>query len=429
MILICRNWIYSDPLRLRQVLINLISNAIKFTRTETDRPGLVTLRVDPFRLACGEPGVHLRVIDNGAGMSDEVVNRLFQPFTQADASTTRKHGGTGLGLSISMQLVRLMGGRILVHSKMFQGSEFTVELPLLVAPPGQKTLGISGRGSLPKRTAPSVAQAQAKGQLILLAEDNETNRDVICAQLGLLGYAAEVAEDGVTALEKWRTGRFALLLTDCHMPLMDGFDLTAFIRMEEKPGQHTPIIAVTANAMQGEAQHCLNSGMDDYLSKPLRMEDLSPMLAKWLPLEASDKTTLPVSNPIKESEGQSQLSKEFIWNANTLKERVGDNPAMHKRLLDKFLRNTHAQVTALSDAAQAGNLKRLAEVAHPLKSAARTIGAMALGDLCERIETAAAAKDSSVALALASDLSVTFGRVQGVIQMHLDTSDGVHSVK
>ena len=126
-------WIMSDPSRLRQVLINLMSNAIKFTRNRADRPARVALRVEPCTLASGQPGIHLRVIDNGDGMSDEVVQRLFQPFTQADASTSRKHGGTGLGLSISMELVRLMGGQILVQSKMFEGSEFTVELPLLLA--------------------------------------------------------------------------------------------------------------------------------------------------------------------------------------------------------------------------------------------------------------------------------------------------------
>jgi PAS domain S-box-containing protein len=283
-------WVYSDPLRLRQVLLNLTGNAIKFTRNKADRPGLVTLRVEPCRLASGEPGVRLRVIDNGIGMSDEVVHRLFQPFTQADASTSRQHGGTGLGLSISMQLARLMGGQILVYSTMFQGSEFTLELPLLVAPLGQKHIGTLGRSSLPNKPVQSIAQAQASGTLILLAEDNETNRDVMGAQLRLLGYAAEVAEDGVIALEKWRSGRFALLLTDCQMPLMNGFELTAFIRMEEGSELRKPIIAVTADAMQGEAQRCLDSGMDDYLvsgRKPylyLRINDLCMFLkTKILP--------------------------------------------------------------------------------------------------------------------------------------------------
>jgi CheY-like chemotaxis protein len=258
-------WVYSDPSRLRQVLLNLIGNAVKFTHSESKHPGKIVLRVESSTLANGKPGIVLRVIDNGIGMSDEVVARLFQPFTQADSGTSRQFGGTGLGLSISMQLVHLMGGQIVVHSTQGKGSEFTVELPLQIAPPGQTYVCIPDRRLLPRKLAPSIAEAQAIGKLILLAEDNETNRDVLREQIRLLGYAAEVAEDGVSALEKWRTGRFALLLTDCHMPLMDGFELTAFIRQEEGPGIHKPIIAVTANAMEGEAQRCLDGGMDDYL--------------------------------------------------------------------------------------------------------------------------------------------------------------------
>jgi len=399
-------WVFSDPVRLRQVLINLTGNAIKFTRNRADCQGQVALRVEPCTLASGEPGLHLRVIDNGEGMSDEVVKRLFQPFTQADASTSRKYGGTGLGLSISVQLVKLMGGQIVVYSKMFQGSEFTVELPLAVAPPGKKQFDMVDQSSITGRCPPTIEQAAARGNLILLAEDNETNRDVIFAQLHQFGYAAEVAEDGVAALEKWRTGRFALLLTDCHMPLMDGYELTAFIRQEEGSGSHKPIIAVTANVSQIEAQHCLDCGMDDYLSKPLRMTELWPMLSKWLPLEASDDATEMVSSHLVESQENSQLPDVLIWDANALNALVGDNPALCSRLLQKFLKNSNAQVKALNDAAQARNLQRMAEVAHPLKSAARTVGAFALGELCQQIEVASTAKDSSMSIALTADLFI-----------------------
>ncbi len=273
-------WVYSDPTRLRQVLLNLIGNAIKFTHTEVSYPGKVRLQVELCHRVNQEPCLCLHVIDNGIGMSTEVVAGLFQPFTQADNSTSRRYGGTGLGLSISMQLVQLMGGRMVVQSTHGKGSEFTVELPLQEAPSGKMQLSETEAASSYRPSTPSTAQAS--GKLILLAEDNETNRDVIQEQLRLLGYGAEVAEDGVTALEKWRTGRFALLLTDCHMPLMDGFELTALIRKEEVSGSHMPIIAVTASAMLGEAQRCLDCGMDDYLSKPLRMNELGPMLAKWL---------------------------------------------------------------------------------------------------------------------------------------------------
>jgi CheY-like chemotaxis protein len=311
----------------------------------------------------------------------------------------------------------LMGGRIVVHSTQGKGSEFTVELPLQIAPPGQTYVCIPDRRLLPRKLAPSIAEAQAIGKLILLAEDNETNRDVLREQIRLLGYAAEVAEDGVSALEKWRTGRFALLLTDCHMPLMDGFELTAFIRQEEDPGIHKPIIAVTANAMQGEAQRCLDSGMDDYLSKPLRMDELGPLLAKWLPLEPPDQALCTLAK----MEGQSPTPDGHHWNANTLNELVGDNPGMHVRLLQKFLKNACNQVNALNEAAQTGNLQRMVAVAHPLKSAARTVGAMALGDVCQDIEVAATAGESATSIALIADMANVWAQVKSLIYAHLDT--------
>ncbi len=199
---------------------------------------------------------------------------------------------------------------------------------------------------------------------------------------------------------------------------MDGFELTGFIRTEEGSDHHLPIIAVTANAMQGEVQHCLDSGMDGYLSKPLRMEELEPMLAKWLPLEATDEAT--VSSPLAESDEKDQQPNVPIWDANSLKELVGDNPALCSRLLQKFLKNAHVQVKEINDAVQTGNFQRLVEVAHPHKSAARTVGAFALAELCQRIETAATAKDSFVSLALTKGLFCTFDQVQEMILQHLD---------
>ena len=199
-----------------------------------------------------------------------------------------------------------------------------MELPLQEAPPGQRQASIADSLSRQRTSVPSIEQAAASGHLILLADDNETNRDVMCAQLHLLGYAAEAVEDGVTALEKWRTGRFALLLTDCQMPLMSGFDLTALIRFEEGSDHHLPIIAVTANAMQGEAKRCLDSGMDDYLSKPLRMAELGPMLAKWLPLESPDQAVCPVDV----TQSQPPTTDVPIWDANALGELVGNETDM-----------------------------------------------------------------------------------------------------
>jgi len=399
-------WVFSDPARLRQVLLNLTGNALKFTQSDASHPGQVRLQLMPASLPDGQPGLHLVVTDNGIGMSREVVARLFQPFTQADSSTSREFGGTGLGLSISQRLVALMGGQLLVRSEPGVGSSFTVELPLLEAPSGQPSDVLPERHQHPQRQR-SPAQAVATGQLVLLAEDNETNRDVLREQLHLLGYSAEVAEDGVQALHMWRSGRYALLLTDCHMPNMDGLELTAAIRQAELPGTRMPIIAVTANAMQGEIERCLAGGMDDYLSKPLRMAALKQTLARWLPLptqpdafEDSDVGAEPAPAVPSGAPG----IEPVVWDSSALRQVVGDNPAMQQRLLTKFLVNADAQVADIGVAAQTPDIGRMADVAHTLKSAARTVGALALGELCQQIETAGRAGDAHASLALAAGL-------------------------
>jgi PAS domain S-box-containing protein len=405
-------WVLGDPNRLRQVLVNLLGNAIKFTTSQPGRPGQVTLQAEPCTAANDQPGVRLRVTDNGPGMDEKVVAKLFQPFTQADASTSRKFGGTGLGLSITQHLVELMQGRITVHSTAGVGSEFAVELllqPCAAGPAADTTVTVRHPQVVPMHlvnpqhadTDVAIAQALARGQLILLAEDNETNREVMQEQLRLLGYTCEVAEDGVQALAMWQSGhatgtpRYALLLTDCHMPHLDGFGLTDAIRQAEALDERLPIIAVTANAMQGEAQRCRDAGMDDYLSKPLRMSELAPLLAKWLPL----------STP--------------IWSATSLQDLVGDNPALHKRLLEKFLRSAEQQVTDLLAACAVNDAPTVQAVAHPLKSAARTVGALALGELCQALETAGRAGDTAACTQLAVDLAPALHAASVKINGHL----------
>ena len=411
--------IFSDPTRLRQVLLNLVGNALKFTRSEPGHSGSVSLRLEPGVLSDGQKGVLLRIIDNGIGISEDVVAKLFQPFTQADASTARRYGGTGLGLSISHRLVSLMGGEIRVQSTLGQGSEFTIALPWHEAQPALVSMDTTELNWLFKKTAPSIEQALAARQLILLAEDNAINRAVLCEQLRLLGYASEVATDGQNALEQWRTGRHALLLTDCHMPRMDGFELTAAIRQAESDGgARLPIIAVTASAMQGEVQHCLDSGMDDFLSKPLRLHDLAALLNKWLPLPADLIATVPILIPddVLPDGGSVALA---VWNASALSRLVGDNPAMHQHLLKLFLTNSVSQVSAIEVAAKAGQTHTVADVAHTLKAASSSVGAMLLGDLCQHIETAGRVGDIATCRTLVEGLANAFAQARDKIDSHL----------
>jgi PAS domain S-box-containing protein len=274
------NWVSADPTRVQQVLLNLLGNALKFTASNDERQGRVELAVELCPEAQWTDAVQLRVTDNGIGMDQAMLDKLFQPFTQGDASTARKFGGTGLGLSITQQLVGLLGGSISVTSKLGQGSAFKVTLPL-PACDAPTTQTIQPAATAPKNAA--VPQLdRAAGQRILLAEDNETNREVIQEQLHLLGHTCDVAPDGGVALAMWSQGHYALLLTDCQMPHMDGFALTAAIRQAEPAGTHMPIIAVTANAMQGEGQRCLDVGMDAYVPKPVRLDVLRTVLGQWL---------------------------------------------------------------------------------------------------------------------------------------------------
>jgi PAS domain S-box-containing protein len=314
-------WVLSDPTRLRQILLNLLGNAVKFTATQAGRRGQVELSIEPAACGSNEPGMQIRISDNGIGMTPQVMAQVFAPFTQADASTARKFGGTGLGLSITRHLVALMGGKISVSSALGEGSEFRVDLPLQASPAGLIEAGVAaadGRALVAAKALHRVAQGHP---LILLAEDNETNREVMLEQLRLLGYAADVAQDGEQALALWRNGRYALLLTDCHMPRLDGFELTEAIRRDEASGTRAPIIAVTANAMQGEAQHCLDRGMDDYLSKPLRLTELDRMLAKWLPV-VDDGPTGPQPPA---AEGLQASTPVVDWDASVLPGLMGEN--------------------------------------------------------------------------------------------------------
>ncbi len=413
--------IYADPTRLRQVLLNLLGNAIKFTPTAEGTNSSVTLTLAPGMLVDGQAAVLLQVRDSGIGMSAEVLAKLFEPFTQADASTARQFGGTGLGLSISHRLVTLMGGKISVESTLGKGSEFTVALPLQEAPMTSLTPRLAQQKLRLRSDAPGFDEAVARGQLILLAEDNETNRDVLREQLRLLGYCADTAEDGQVALEKLRSGRYALLLTDCHMPLMDGFALTRAIRANEAPGTHLPIIAITANVMKGEVQRCVDAGMDGYLSKPLRMDELAPMLEKWLPLPDS-ALDLPVNSAdaIAASAAPASTARTLdIWKHHTLSQLVGSDQGLHQRLLERFLTNAHEQVASIEEATRAGEVQKAGTVAHTLKSAARTVGAMALGELCQQIETAGFAGDAPACTALIQELTQTLAQAQRAIHQHL----------
>ena len=253
-----------DPGRIAQVLVNLLGNAIKFTEH-----GEVSLKVYP---ALNQPGrITFEVADTGIGISDQDLAKLFSPFTQADTSTARKFGGTGLGLSICKRLIELMGGNLRVHSQVGRGSQFMFTLPL-------------GAVTAPKAEAPATAALAGVpvGGHVLLAEDNLTNKMIASAMLEAAGYTSVAVVNGREVLNELGRNHYDLILMDCQMPEMDGFEATRAIReLEIITGRHIPIIALTANATVEDQRLCFASGMDDYVAKPVHQAKLESVLKKW----------------------------------------------------------------------------------------------------------------------------------------------------
>jgi CheY-like chemotaxis protein len=221
------------------------------------------------------------VTDEGIGISPEAQARLFQSFSQADGSTTRRYGGTGLGLAICKQLVILMEGEIGVDSELGRGSTFwfTVSLDNHATVHGARPVERSVRDD----KLSHIGITAATGVRILVAEDNVVNQFVARVQLEKLGYQSDVVANGLEAVAALRRGSYTLVLMDCHMPEMDGFEATAEIRRSEGAARHTPIVAMTASAMQGEREKCFRAGMDDFISKPVVPAHLGAMVKKWLP--------------------------------------------------------------------------------------------------------------------------------------------------
>jgi len=505
--------IQGDAARLRQIIVNFTNNAIKFSSQQAAL-GLVSVQALLIERIADQAIIEIRVVDNGIGMDEATLAKLFSPFTQADASTTSRFGGTGLGLNITYNLVQLMSGSINVQSALGQGSTFSARLPFTVldaaAPaPSQieglaclligdlknqapffscylKSAGaivnlvpdltaayqqpaptqagpwiwlLTDDDGLPpdelkamaqhpenvdirlvvlsdgqrqqlrpnkedrlvqidnniitqhriimavamaaglmkaepsllspglKRNAfdpPSREQALEQGRLILVAEDNSTNQKVIQRQLAILGFAADIAADGQEALALWRTGHYPLLLTDLHMPLMDGYELATAIRTEENPSKPLTIIAWTASVLKSNGANCMSVGMNDVIRKPSSQLDLSMMLEKWLPLNHEPLLVDTADNTHPSLTAHANLPALNIY---TLMELVGDDPEIIKDFLQDFYSSLATLAESIRAEFYAGQLKKMGILAHTLKSSARSMGALRLGDLCHDIET------------------------------------------
>ena len=492
--------VMGDSVRIRQVLFNIAGNAVKFTPS-----GSVRIRAELARFEDGRATIRIAVTDTGIGITKEAQAHLFRPFTQAEASTTRRFGGTGLGLSICRRLAELMGGAIGVTSEPGRGSTFwftfTADLApdcdaaaaapplaglsvLLLAadaeerqflarylntdgallmdapdaaaamralPPGtscdvvlttaeedlralgtvaprlargrvllgghggaadavcmarpvrrghlvRAVLAAAGHGpaveaeavhpSSPAPATPSAPEGTAAPPRILVAEDHPTNRQVIQRQLALLGQTADMAEDGAQALALWRKGDYALLLSDCQMPEMDGFELTRRIRAEEESGgrPRLRIVAITANAMAGEAQRCLSAGMDDALSKPVEIGQLRRLLDRYLPSEAVPVPEEVPSPP--ETAADAAPSAGPPIDVGVLATLFDGDMEFVAQLLQEFIVSNSASRDRLVAAHESGDWEAVRQAAHKLAGSSRTVGARDLATVSDAIELA-----------------------------------------
>ena len=275
-------WVIGDPVRVRQILTNLVGNAIKFTEQ-----GTICVRAETQNNSNQQPTFNCSVIDSGIGISQQMQQHLFDSFTQADSSTTRKYGGTGLGLAITKQLVELMGGNISIESQANKGSTFSFNIALGLANPAEAHN--SEKALSEGMAAHASSSSKLAGSKILLAEDNKINQQVALFTLeDDIGLEVDVADNGLEVLSALsncdNNQPYQLILMDCQMPEMDGFEATASIRAG-KAGEsycQVPIIALTANAIKGDREKCLAAGMNDYVSKPIDIDELSEVLQKYL---------------------------------------------------------------------------------------------------------------------------------------------------
>jgi PAS domain S-box-containing protein len=345
-----------DAVRLREVLNHVLGNAVKFTSE-----GTVVLRASLAGSGPTEAVVRFDVTDTGIGVVPEAQERLFRPFSQADSSSTRKYGGTGLGLALSKRLVAAMGGEIGVRSQPGRGSTFWF------------TTRFARRED--SAAVPAAPAAERVGRpRILVVEDTPVNQKVAVAMLENLGYRAEVAGNGLEAVEACSATAFDAVLMDCQMPGMDGFKAAAWIRQREGVRRRVPIIALTASVGQGDRERCLAAGMDDYLGKPARLQTLDATLRKWIPrmgerpASAPVASGLPADHPLRllEQQGRSGVVVEII---------------------ELFLETTPQRLEQMREARLKGHTQELFALAHSLKGAAVQLGAWGMAELCQRIQT------------------------------------------
>jgi len=367
-----------DPTRLRQVLLNLLGNAIKFTES-----GEVALRVTRDTNSSAPGTLRFTISDTGIGIPDEKLGAVFERFTQADSSTTRRYGGSGLGLTISKRLVELMGGRIWVESGVGKGSVFSFAVPLEIWTEAARRVPVPV-GSDPEAPLPALR--------ILLVEDSPDNRTITLAYLRDTPYRVEIAENGAVAYEKFTAGRYDLVLMDRQMPVMDGLTATRAIRNWEQANHRppTPIVALTAAALKGDQEKCVAAGCTAYLTKPIKQEVLLQAIKEHSPVAAAS------------SKDESSRADAILVRADP---KFAD-------LIPGFLQNRRQDVIAMLDALTRGDFGTVESLGHGMRGAGGSWGFQTITDIGAALEQAGESADSDASRKWVSELSRYLDRVE-----------------
>ena len=364
-----------DPSRVQQIMNNLISNAIKFTEV-----GYVRVDITSTGLQTGDPELHIRVEDTGIGIPDHKQKEVFQKFTQADVSTARKYGGTGLGLSITQELVEMMGGTIGFDSEEGKGTTFYVRLPIEIA-----------EHDIEDTDAVSTAAPINTGAKVMVVDDHPVNLLFMRKVLKKIGFGdVDEATCGREAIELAEQHEYDLIFMDCQMPEIDGFEASTIIREREKEVGEIKIIAVTADAMKGARERCINAGMNDYISKPVDTEKLRAVLGEWVPGDVSkagrnkNKVARMVEETMHADIVAAPVSSDVMdW--ERLRMFTDGDPQEEKALIDMFITYAEESLEVLCNFANVDN-EDWQKAAHKLKGSAANLGAKALSHACLEAE-------------------------------------------
>ncbi len=406
-------WYRGDVSRIRQILENMLGNAVKFTEQ-----GSVALEVSLEERNGNRDLIRFQIHDTGPGIADDQLDQLFQPFSQVDSSSTRRHGGTGLGLSICQQLVRLMDGDIGVSTRLGMGSTFwfTLTLPRTEKVADEQTVAIPASGEDQEQTAAASTCAGLLPYHVLVVDDDDTNRIVMQETLKKAGLCISTATNGQEAVALSDQYDFDLIFMDCQMPVMDGFEATRIIRRQHEGAegvQRPAIIALTADATRATHNRCRRCGMVDYLIKPIDFKRLHQILDQWLPERISwTEEPLPPAQ-----EGEPAVSPVIRTEAlHQLEENIGDLGPVVRVFLDTM----HKRMYQLREAISNNDTKVVRRTAHTIKGSCSQFGADELADYCQQLEDMARSGEHDPMEPLLDKIRFTAEQVALTLRARLD---------